>query len=58
MTGSDARYLRTEVQGGRGPASTVAEQPLWWPPGKLAARYLGPYLAELDSDLTQRLEQS
>ncbi len=58
MTGSDTRYLRTEVQGGRGPTSTVAEQPLWWPPGKLAARYLGPYLAELDSDLTQRLEQS
>lgn len=57
MTGSDARYLRAEVQGGRGPTSTVAEQPLWWPPGKLAARYLGPYLAELDSDLTQRLEQ-
>jgi sulfide:quinone oxidoreductase len=26
-------------------ASAAAGQPLWWPPAKVAARYLGPYLA-------------
>jgi hypothetical protein len=38
----------------KGASSTVAEQPLWWPPGKLAARYLTPYLAILDHDRTQQ----
>lgn len=55
LTGSEERYLRTEVEGGHGATSTIDEQPLWWPPGKLAARYLTPYLAALDADLTQRL---
>jgi hypothetical protein len=27
-------------------ASTAGESPLWWPAGKIAARYLSPYLAE------------
>jgi hypothetical protein len=27
-------------------ASTAHESPLWWPAGKIAARYLSPYLAE------------
>jgi sulfide:quinone oxidoreductase len=26
-------------------ASSAAGQPLWWPPAKIAGRYLGPYLA-------------
>jgi hypothetical protein len=26
-------------------ASAAAGQPLWWPPAKIAGRYLGPYLA-------------
>lgn len=26
-------------------ASAAAGQPLWWPPAKIAARYLGPFLA-------------
>jgi sulfide:quinone oxidoreductase len=49
LGGPRPAYLRAEVQGGRGAAATVDEQPLWWPPGKLAAHYLGPYLAELDA---------
>ena len=24
----------------------AAQAPLWWPPAKIAARYLAPYLAE------------
>ncbi len=54
LTGTDERYLEAEVEGGKGASSTVAEQPLWWPPGKLAARYLTPYLATLDHDRTQQ----
>ncbi|HXV33581.1 MAG TPA: FAD/NAD(P)-binding oxidoreductase [Gaiellaceae bacterium] len=41
-------YLRTELGrgAGRGPHSQAADEPLWWPAGKIAARHLGPYLAE------------
>jgi sulfide:quinone oxidoreductase len=53
LTGAHERYLTTDVQGGHGETSTVADEPLWWPPGKVAARYLTAYLAELDTDLTQ-----
>jgi sulfide:quinone oxidoreductase len=53
VTGGDERYLRSELRGGAGRTSSVAEQPLWWPPGKLAAHYLTPYLARLAADRTQ-----
>ena len=46
ITGCEPLYLRTELRGGRGVTSTVSEQPLWWPPGKIFGRRLGPYLAE------------
>jgi sulfide:quinone oxidoreductase len=46
LTGGAPLYLRTDVAGGRGSTGAVAETPLWWPPGKIAGRYLGPYLAE------------
>ena len=39
-------FFRTELSGGRGRASTVDTDALWWPAGKIAARYLSPYLAE------------
>jgi sulfide:quinone oxidoreductase len=39
FTGGPARYLRA---GG----DEVAAQPLWWPPTKIAGRYLAPYLYE------------
>jgi hypothetical protein len=29
-------------------AGQVAEHALWWPPGKVAGRWLAPYLAEAD----------
>jgi sulfide:quinone oxidoreductase len=53
LTGGEERYLRTDLQDGGGSTSTTAEQPLWWPPGKLAARYLTPYLAQLGADKNQ-----
>jgi len=46
LTGSQPEYLRAELGGGHMYSSVAAEAPLWWPPAKIAARYLGPYLAE------------
>jgi sulfide:quinone oxidoreductase len=46
LTGSRPLYLRADLGGGRGETSTVDGQALWWPPAKIAARYLAPYLAE------------
>jgi sulfide:quinone oxidoreductase len=40
------RFFRTELSGGHGSTSTVDADALWWPAGKIAARYLSPYLAE------------
>ncbi len=45
LTGSAPRYMRAEVSGGRGEAWPVSEQPLWWPPSKIAGHWLAPYLA-------------
>jgi sulfide:quinone oxidoreductase len=44
------RYMRAEPPGGAGSAD-VSEQCLWWPPSKVAARWLTPWLAarELES---------
>jgi sulfide:quinone oxidoreductase len=46
LTGSEPSYLRAEIAGG-GESSVAASEPLWWPPGKIAGRYLGPHLASL-----------
>jgi sulfide:quinone oxidoreductase len=61
MTGGAPLYLRSEPQRLRHDAtvaidasprrwsardaSSAAGQPLWWPPAKIAGRYLGPFLA-------------
>jgi sulfide:quinone oxidoreductase len=47
ITGGDDRYLRHAVGGGGGEPS-VRNAALWWPPTKIASRYLGPYLFEAD----------
>lgn len=47
LTGAEPRFLRAEVSGGRGESSAAASEALWWPPGKIAGRYLAPYLASL-----------
>jgi sulfide:quinone oxidoreductase len=46
VLGSSPLFLRSELGGGRGARSQAAAEPLWWPAGKIAARYLSPYLAE------------
>jgi sulfide:quinone oxidoreductase len=44
LTGGVPAYIRSELPQW-GQASTFAEEPLWWPPGKIAGRYLAPFLA-------------
>lgn len=45
LTGSTPLYLHADVTGGRGDTTTTSTTPLWSPGGKIAARYLGDYLA-------------
>jgi sulfide:quinone oxidoreductase len=50
LTGGAPLYLRAEIGGGPGvvrrlPATAVSRRPLWWPPGKVAGRYIAPLLA-------------
>jgi sulfide:quinone oxidoreductase len=47
LTGGQERWMRRELTSA--PADgEVAEHALWWPPGKVAGRWLAPYLAEMD----------
>ena len=49
LTGTHATFLREAIAGGEGAASSVAsDHALWWPPSKIAAPYLAPYLQRLD----------
>jgi sulfide:quinone oxidoreductase len=45
LTGGPARYLRSDISGRAGDDSVVSEDALWWPPDKIAGRYLAPYLS-------------
>ena len=45
LTGGRPLYLRADISGSAGDDSTASQEPLWWPPDKLAARYLSPYLS-------------
>ena len=47
LTGRLPRYLRSDLSGAAGDDSIISREPLWWPPNKLAGRYLGPYLSSL-----------
>ena len=46
LTGGSPRYLRADISGRAGDDSAISGGALWWPPTKLAARYLGPYLSK------------
>ncbi len=41
LTGGGSRYLRRDPKG----TAEVSDEPLWWPPAKIAGRHLAPYLA-------------
>jgi sulfide:quinone oxidoreductase len=49
LTGLAPMYLRARVAAEEGESGTVAANALWWPPTKIAGRYLGPYLARSDT---------
>jgi sulfide:quinone oxidoreductase len=44
LGGDKPLYLSAHLAGGRGLTSDVSDEPTWTPPGKIAARYLAPYL--------------
>jgi sulfide:quinone oxidoreductase len=44
LTGIAPTYLRAQIAG-TGDSFETAANPLWWPPSKIAGRYLAPYLA-------------
>ena len=44
LTGGGERFLKGEVSRGRDGISEASEHSLWWPPTKIAGRYLAPYL--------------
>jgi sulfide:quinone oxidoreductase len=48
LTGRGAWWLRSDPAGGGGDGD-VAGHALWWPPSKIAGRWLAPYLAERDA---------
>lgn len=43
LTQTGPRYLRSQRSGG---SSTASKATLWWPPAKVAGKYLAPFLAE------------
>ena len=49
LTGHEPLYLRADLADGREPATTLASDPLFWPPSKVAARYLAPALAGFET---------
>ncbi len=49
LTYDKPRYLKAQITGGAGFDSEFGAEPTWTPVSKISARYLAPYLDELDS---------
>ena len=47
LTGAEPHYLRADLSYDRADESQASLQPLWWPPAKIAGRYLAPFLASV-----------
>jgi sulfide:quinone oxidoreductase len=45
LTGIAPTYMHAQIAGTTGDSFETAHHPLWWPPSKIAGRYLAPYLA-------------
>jgi len=58
LTGGPPRYLRSDISGALGDDSTISGEALWWPPNKLAGRYLGPYLSSQVGEATDVMPQN
>jgi sulfide:quinone oxidoreductase len=48
LTGRDPNWLRADMEGGSVQAPAVSHTALWWPPSKVAGRYLAPALGTID----------
>ena len=48
LTGGASHFMRTDLSGREGDASESGPNSLWWPPSKIAGRYLAPYLLATD----------
>jgi len=48
LTDGKPMYLTAKITGGHGFSSEITDTPTWQPPGKIAAKYLAPYLERLD----------
>jgi len=48
ITGRESRFMRTNLSGREGDTSESSPETLWWPPSKVAGRYLAPYLHETE----------
>jgi sulfide:quinone oxidoreductase len=51
LTGAGPEFMRAEVSGGADHPPMASTQALWWPPSKIAGRWLAPYLAERHHEL-------
>jgi sulfide:quinone oxidoreductase len=49
LTGELPRYMRTVIGDEQDELSAVASHAFWWPPSKIAGRYLAPYLTTMQS---------
>jgi sulfide:quinone oxidoreductase len=47
LTGELPRYMRTVLGEGKEELSAVATHAFWWPPSKIAGKYLAPYLSTM-----------
>jgi sulfide:quinone oxidoreductase len=54
LTGGQPEFMRAEVSGGEDHPPVASGQALWWPPSKIAGRWLAPYLAEHHDELEQQ----
>jgi len=57
LTGALPRYLRSDISGTAAEDSTISEEALWWPPNKLAGRYLAPYLSSQTGEAADVMPQ-
>jgi sulfide:quinone oxidoreductase len=49
LTGDDSLHMQHDVAGGGG-EGTASPDYLWWPPGKVAGRYLSAFLGQRTAD--------
>jgi sulfide:quinone oxidoreductase len=50
LTDEKPVYLTAKITGGHGFSSEITDEPTWSPPGKIAAKYLAPYLDRQDHE--------